>query len=206
MRIIVSILISSLLLIGAGCVKKEETMKPDNLVMNKKVLIIIAFQNFQDLEYSKTREILEKSGAKISVASSSLGTAKGKFGMQVEVDLLIDDIKVDEYDAIVFIGGPGAVNYIENPIAHQIAQEAVEKNKILAAICIAPAILAKAGALSGKKATVWSSIFDQSAVDILKNSGAQYLDQDLVIDGKIITANGPDAAEKFGQAIVEQLK
>jgi len=65
--------------------------------------------------------------------------------------------------------------------------------------------LAKAGTLEGKKAAVWSSPLDKSAVKILKENGADYQKDSLVVDGKIITANGPGAAKEFGQKIVEGL-
>lgn len=200
-------LISSLSLIGASCVKNEtSTQMPTASIINKKALIIIAFEGFQDLEYSKTREVLEAAGVKITIASSSLGIATGKLGKRVETDITINETRASDYDAIIFIGGPGAVEYIDNSQAHVLAQEAIKANKILAAICIAPEILAKAGVLKNKKATVWSSILDRSPIEVLQKNGAQYLDQEVVIDGKIITANGPGAAEKFGQAILEQLK
>ena len=95
--------------------------------------------------------------------------------------------------------------YLDVDKGHRIAREATEKNRLLAAICIAPAILAKAGVLNQKEATVWSSVLDKSAVKILKENGAIYKDQPVVQDGKIITANGPDAAKEFGQKSVETL-
>lgn len=179
-------------------------MTPTNLPADKNIVMVIAFRGFQDLEYTKTRETLEKAGFKITVASSMLGTATGKFDQRVDVDLTIDEINVDDYEAIVWIGGPGANEYFENQTAHQLIKKAVETNRVLAAICIAPEILAKAGVLAGKKATVWSSVDDQGPLGVLKENGAQYLDQELVMDGKIITANGPNAAEQFGKAIVDQ--
>ena len=198
------ILISSILLVSASCIKEEtSTMIPKKIFTDKNALFVIAFEGFQDLEYSKSREILEAAGVKITVASSSLGTATGKFGKRVDSDLTINEVIVADYDAIIFIGGPGATEYIDNQTAHILVREAVKANKILAAICIAPEILAKAGVLTGKKATVWSSIIERSSIDILKDNGAQYLDQEIVVDGKIITGNGPDAVEKFGQAILE---
>jgi protease I len=66
-------------------------------------------------------------------------------------------------------------------------------------------ILAKAGVLKEKRATVWSSPLDRGPVRILKENGAIYEDKDVVQDGKIITANGPGAAEEFGQKLVEIL-
>ena len=82
----------------------------------------------------------------------------------------------------------------------------MEKQKILAAICIAPAILAKAGVLEGKNATVWSSVLDKGPIKILEENGANYVEKDVVVDGNIITANGPQAASEFGRKIVEILK
>lgn len=73
----------------------------------------------------------------------------------------------------------------------------------MGAICIAPAILAKAGVLKGKKATVWSSLMDKSAVKILEKSGADYLPDSVVADGKVITATGPLAAKEFAEKIIQ---
>lgn len=170
-----------------------------------KALLIIAYEDYHDEEYGKTRQELEKVGIEVEVASTNLGEAKGKLGGRVPVDLLLDQVEVLKYDAIIFIGGPGAVNYINDKKAHKIAKKAVESNKILAAICIAPAILTKAGVLLGKKATVWTSEEDKEAIKILENGGAKYTDEKVVIDGKIITASGPQAAEEFGRKIVENL-
>jgi len=86
-----------------------------------------------------------------------------------------------------------------------VARETISQNKVLASICISPVILAKAGVLKGKKATVWSSPMDRGPVKILQNNGAIYEDKPVVVDGKIITGNGPGAAEEFGQAIIEVL-
>lgn len=181
-------------------------MTPQNLVNNKRALFIISYKGFQDVEYTTTREALEKAGVKVTVASSSLGKATGKFGQQVEVDLNINEVAVNDYDVIIFIGGPGATEYFDSQVAHNLARQTVKDNKLLAAICIAPEILARVGVLAGRNATVWSSALDRSSIEALKNGGANYLDQETVSDGKIITANGPDAATKFAQAILEQLK
>jgi protease I len=126
----------------------------------------------------------------------------------VEVDLTLDDFQVNGFDAIIFIGGAGAQDYFENARVHQIIREAFEKGKIIGAICIAPAILAKAGILKGKNATVWSTALDKSAVKILQEGGAIWQDgrtNGVTIDGKIITANGPDATQEFAEEISKLL-
>lgn len=176
-------------------------------INTKQALLIIAFNGYQDKEYKDTREILELNGVKITLASNLKGTAKGSLGGNTKVDFLISEVKANQYDAIIFIGGPGVpAVFKENLEAHYLAQEAISQNKILGAICIGPTILAKAGILKNKKATVWSSFTDKSPIEILKQNGAEYVDQNVVVDGKIITANGPQAAKDFGRAIVEALK
>ena len=172
---------------------------------NKKIAIVIAFRDFQDEEYFIPRQILEGAGAEIKTVSTSLGQAIGKLGGEAKVDLLLDDLRVGDYNAVLFIGGPGAAKYIDDPQAHQIAKELLETDKLLGAICIAPAILAKSGVLSGKKATVWSNPMEKSAVKILKEEGANYQLDPVVIDGNIVTANGPAAAKSFAEAIIESL-
>jgi len=75
----------------------------------------------------------------------------------VKPDILIKDVNVKTFDAVVFVGGPGAEEYFHNPVALKIAQEAYKEGKVVGAICIAPRILAEAGILKGKKATVFHS-------------------------------------------------
>lgn len=175
-------------------------------MIDKKIAMIIAFREFRDEEYFIPKKILQASGAEVITVSTSLGKAIGKLGGDTEVDALLDDLKAADYDAILFIGGPGAHKYIDDETCHQIVREAVENNKVLAAICIAPAILAKAGVLNNKKATVWSSVMDKFAVKILKESGADFQTEPVVVDGKIVTADGPLAAKKFAQAIIGVLE
>lgn len=164
------------------------------------IAMIIAKDGFRDEEYSQPKEIFINAGFKVDTFSSSLGTAKGMLGMTTKVDKLIDELKVDDYDAIVFVGGVGSSEYWDNPVAHKIAREATAKNKVLAAICIAPVTLAKAGVLKGKKATVYPSEENQ-----LKQLGANYTKKDVEVDGNIVTASGPYAARQFGEKIKEIL-
>lgn len=170
---------------------------------NKKVVLIIANEGFQDVEYNETKKVLDLAGIDVVIASSSKNDAIGKFGKRVAIDIKINELNVKEFDAIIFIGGPGAREYINSQSAHNLALTAVRENKVLGAICIAPAILAKAGVLNGKMATVWSDQFDKTTIEILENQGAEYVDKAIVVDGNLITANGPDAALEFGQAIVK---
>jgi len=172
----------------------------DNLSLtNKTVLMIIAPENFRDEEYFHTRESLEEGGLDVTVASTQKIAVSSIEKKQVEVEKLLDDVTSD-YDAVVFIGGSGAKIYFENEKALNLAKEFYNDCKIVAAICIAPMILAHAGILHGKKATVWEG----AAADI-KDFGVNYTAEEITVDGNIITANGPKASYNFGDAIVKAL-
>jgi protease I len=172
---------------------------------NKKIALIIAFRDFNDEEYLIPKQALETVGFETVITSSNLGEAIGSYGAEATIDLLMKDLEVKDFAAIVFIGGSGSSKYFEDPNAHRIALEVVLEGKLLAAICIAPVILARAGVLKEKNATVWSSGFDKSFINILKKEGANYMAKSVVIDGKIITASGPAAAKAFAAEIIDKL-
>ena len=166
----------------------------------KKIVMIIAKQDFRDEELLKPKRFLESKGATVTVASSSLEPAKGMLGAVVKPDILLSNVKVDDFDVVIFVGGSGAAEYWNDPTAQAIARKTVEQNKLLCAICIAPVTLANAGVLKDKKATVWASEANR-----LKQAGVKYTGADVEIDGKIITADGPTSAQKFAETIYRKL-
>ena len=178
-------------------VKGESAMQS---VKGKKAVMIIAQNNFRDEELLKPKEVLEKNGVIVTVASSSLKESTGMLGAKVKPNILFTNINVADYDAVIFVGGSGASEYWDNPTAHKIANDASNAKKIVGAICIAPVTLAKAGLLANKKATTFSS-----TVNDIKSAGAKYTGADVERDGNIITASGPAAAQKFGETIVKAL-
>jgi protease I len=145
---------------------------------------------------------LERAGGSVTVASTSKSTARGMFGATANPDITIDNVRMDDYDAVVFVGGSGSEVYFNNSTALNIAKEAHTKNKLLTAICIAPSILANANLLKDIRATVWAG---EKYINILRQRGAKYTGESVTQDGRIITANGPEAARKFGKAIVQNL-
>lgn len=170
-----------------------------------KIALIIAFRNFRDEEYFIPKSIFLRNGAKIFTISAEKGIAIGVEGNEAKVDIVVDDLRVSDFDAIVFIGGEGALKELDNEKNYEIARKAVEDGKVLAAICISPIILAKAGILKNKKATVWSNPLNRAGIKILKEKSAVYQDEPVVVDGNIITGNGPFAAKKFAEKIIEAL-
>ena len=173
--------------------------------MGKSALLIIAKKMFRDEEYAEPKKILSLAGLKVLTASSSLGTAEGRLGLKTEVDITLSQVKVEDYEVIIFVGGPGSKEYFNNPTALDIARKAVRPGKILASICSAGGILANAGVLKGKKATSFPA-----EGPLLKEKGALYTAGHLEIDNStdsiIITADCPENATIFSEAIVEELK
>lgn len=167
----------------------------------KRVLMVIASSQFRDEEYQKPRAILEKAGIGVTVASSRMKEATGMLGLKVEPDLLLKEAKMEEYAAVVFVGGMGATEYWDNPDAHRLAKACCDAGKPTAAICLGPMTLANAGLLKGKRATIW-----KDAVGDFKTKGVVYTGKPVEKDGRLITGSGPDAAEEFGHALVEALQ
>jgi len=149
---------------------------------------------------------LEKAGFQIDVASTEKGTAVGVNGGEAEVNFAVEEVNVDDYQAIVFVGGPGASRNIENQRFHHLAREAMAKIKFSERFALRRCILARAGVLENRKATVWTSALDRRPIQQLKDGEATYENKPVVVDGNIITANGPQSAKEFGKTILKLLK
>ena len=168
--------------------------------MVKKVIMIVAPEKFRDEECFEPKEIFEKKGIEVRVASKTPGLATGSLGGTVNVNFDYKQIRPENYDAIVFVGGIGAAKFFNDPVALNLAQMFRQARKVVAAICIAPTILANAGILDGKNATSFASESSN-----LRAKGAFYTGEDVTVDGRIITAKGPQAAKEFGEKIAEAL-
>ncbi len=170
------------------------------MVSSKGVLFVVAPDMFRDEEFIHPKEVLESAGVRVFVASKGVNVAKGRFGAAVKVDIDISKAKASDYDAVIFVGGPGAAIYFNDSAAIRLAEDAYKRCKVLAAICIAPSILANAGVLKLHKATCFPS--EEPNVSV---KSKEYTGKDVEVDGTIITANGPSAARKFGQEILRML-
>ena len=162
--------------------------------------MILPPKDFQDDEYLVPREIFEQNSYTIKTSSTEQVNCVGVRGTVADIDLSIADIDTTGFDAVVFFGGPGTEVYFQEDLLFNIAQEFLRDGKVVAAICWAPVILANAGLLRGKRATVWSG-----AKDELTRAGAFYTGEPVTADGNIITGSGPDAADGFAQKIADTL-
>jgi protease I len=167
----------------------------------KRILVVIAHEVFRDEEYQIPRKVFEAEGAEVVVASTHLGPAKGKLGLEVRPDVLLENVSSDEYDAVVFVGGAGCKNYWDDESAHAIARGFYESRKVTAAICSAPIILAKAGILRGAKAACFPDDKEE-----LRMHRVEYVDDDVWINGNVVTAKGYWASSDFADAVVSQLQ
>lgn len=164
--------------------------------MNHKILMVVAPKDFRDEEYFEPKKIFENKGYRVLTATLNHGECYGMLGGKVKAELNLADINIADFSAVVFVGGGGSEIFFQNNHALALAKDAYNQGKIVAAICIAPMILANAGILKGKKATIWSGM----KRDLEKF--ASYTGKDLETDGKIVTASGPAAATRFAEAIV----
>ena len=167
---------------------------------DKRILMILAHRDFRDEEYKEPRAIFKEHGFNIVVASLHHGEAVGMAGSRVHVDSTLEEVNPLDFEAIVFIGGMGAAEFLHDSQALFIAKEAFNHGRVIAAICIAPAILANAGILQGKRATATLSEENR-----LREKGAEFTGKLVEVDDNIITASGPEAGLEFGQKIVEAI-
>jgi protease I len=166
-----------------------------------KVLMIIAPKRFRDEELFVTKEELEKDGHEIVIASIVKGICPGSRGGFAAATLTLNEVQAEDYDAVVFVGGGGSKMYFANEEALRIAKEMYKRKTVVAAICLAPVILANAGVLKGKNATVAGT-----EAKTIASQGAKYMGPGVTVDGNIVTGNAPKSSRLFGQKINERLK
>lgn len=166
----------------------------------KRILTVIAFERFRDEEYLVPRAVFEAAGCAVTTCSTRLGTARGKLGAEVKVEATFADVKAADYDAVVFVGGPGSKALWDDGAAQALARDFHDAGKLVCAICSAPIILARAGLLQGRSATCFEG--DRAE---LERAGVVYTGGEVTLDGRFITGSGPAAADAFAHTIVERL-
>jgi protease I len=173
---------------------KEETEIPQT---TKSVLMVIAPKNFRDEEFKEPYNLFTSSGVEVTVASTDTHPAHGMLGMVVKPDITLEQVDPDEYDALVVVGGSGCMDLWDNTTLHTIVQAFNTNGKTIAAICLAPVVLGRAGILKDKEAAVYPT-----AKGELGECGAHYADSDIEVSGNIITCSGPQAAMDFATTIL----
>ena len=170
-----------------------------------KVAYLVAYKNFRDEEYFIPVEVLSKAGIEVDTFSDQKGIAYGSEGGEVIAEPL-KSVESSDYEAIILAGGGGALKQLDNEDVYELLLKFNKEEKIIGAICISPVILANAGLLEGKQSTVWSSNMDKKPVKMIEEKGAVYCDEGVVVDGRIVTADGPRTAADFGKELVLNIK
>jgi protease I len=168
-------------------------------------ILILSANGVEQDELTVPRDELRKAGAKVEVATpdgQSIRAWKLKdWGETIEADKAIPDAKPDDYDALVLPGGQINPDLLRiNPDAMKIVKSFVESGKPIAAICHGPWLLVEAKAVKGRKLTSYKSI----RTDV-ENAGAQWVDQEVVVDEGIITSRSPDDLPAFVSKIIEEV-
>ena len=163
---------------------------------------IIAVDGFEESELTEPKKALEKAGATADVVSEKKGTIQGfkhhdKAG-KIKVDRTLDEIHIDEYDAIMLPGGALNADYTRAvPRVRQIIFEMDRARKPIAAICHAPWELISAEVVTGRKMTSWHTIQDD-----IRNAGAQWVDEEVVVDQNLVTSRGPQDLPAFNREMI----
>ncbi len=166
----------------------------------KKVAILVeTLYEDQELWYPFYR--LREAGAEVHVVGPHAGSFASKHGYPVKADLSASEVRGEDFDAVVIPGGYAPDHMRRHKAMVELVRGAVHRGKVVAAICHAGWMLASAGVLRGRKATCYIAIKD----DVI-NAGAEYLDQEVVRDGNLITSRFPDDLPAFCRTIIAALR
>jgi len=162
------------------------------------ILFVISPSEFRDQEYFVPKKIFEDSGVETQTASTIVGDLEGADGSEASATIHINEVNPDEFDGVVFVGGPGMTELVDDVEMVKLAKTFFEAGKPTTAICIAPAILANAGVVGDKKITAWAGVENN-----ITKAGGIFTGKKVEQDGTIITADGPSSAKLFADKIVE---
>lgn len=172
--------------------------------MTKRVLIL-ATDGFEQSELIEPRKALEAAGIETVLASPKRGEIKGwhdhDWGESVPVDALLGEVEAADFDALLLPGGqmnPDALR-LEGEVLCLI-EEFDDADKPIAAICHGPSLLVEADIVEGRAVTGWPSIQTD-----LENAGAQVFNEEVMVDGNLITSRTPDDIPAFSRALIDAL-
>jgi protease I len=198
--------------VGATRVTRMKNLWPDSVPENGtgkslhgvRVLMVIAPERFRDEELAEPKRILQQHGATVVVASTKQGPARGMLGMTVVPERTIDQSNSSDYYAIVVVGGTGAQEFLwNNASLHKLLKQFNGENKIVSSICLGGAVLARAGVIEGRQATVFAT---PESMQAMRDGKAIYNTEHVVQDSNAITADGPDVSVNFAEILAAALE
>lgn len=166
----------------------------------KRVIVLIE-QIFNDLEFWYPYYRLKEAGAEVVVVGSgSAGSYTGKYNTESGVDTIAEKVSAGQFDGIVIPGGYAPDHMRRYPAMVKLVKDMFDSGKVVAAICHAGWMLVSAGILKGKRVTSFFAIRDD-----MVNAGGDWVDEEVVVDGKLITSRKPDDLPAFMKAIIAAL-
>jgi len=174
----------------------------DPAVLSGKRVALLVEEGFEDRELTGPLDALRSAGATVTIVGATADTEyRGKRGQAVVTsDLAAGSARMTDFDALVIPGGHAPDKMRMRHAMVDLARDAMDAGKPVAAICHGPQVLISAGALRGRTLTCWPSI----AIDV-KNAGGLYVDKPVVEDGNLITSRKPDDVPMFSEAIIRAL-
>lgn len=164
------------------------------------VLIPLA-PGFEDLEAVTLSDLLRRAGIEVVIAGLQRGLIQGSRGIRIEPDAYLDDVLARDFDLIALPGGlPGAEHLRDDARVQALLKKMAAAGRYTTAICAAPMALAHAGLLEGKQATAFPGVLEKLAL-----SGTRSLDEAVVVDGAVVTSQGPGTAMDFALTLIELL-
>jgi 4-methyl-5(b-hydroxyethyl)-thiazole monophosphate biosynthesis len=161
-----------------------------------KIMVLLG-EGFEEVEFVTIVDILRRAGVEVTVVGLKSGPIDGSHGIKVMPDTSVDSIGGSQFDGVVLPGGyPGFVNLGNDERVLKLVREMSLSGKYLTAICGAPAVLSQAGVIEGKKVTIHPGVKDQLVT-------GSYVDQRVVVDGRVVTSQGPGTAMEFSLKLVE---
>ena len=173
--------------------------------LNNKRVAILVTDGFEQVELTGPKETLEKAGATADIVSAKNGELTGwnhtTPASKFHVDKTFESIRMEDYDAVLLPGGVVNSDTIRmDEMAQELVRDAARTNKTIAVICHGGWLLISADLVKGKRMTSWPSLTDD-----LKNAGAEWVDEEVVVDGQLISSRKPDDIPAFSQALIEAL-
>ena len=162
----------------------------------KRVAMVIA-PNYEDIEATDPKEALEKAGADVTLVGIEKGSVQGKKGGSLEATETFDTVSPDDFDMLVIPGGGAPENLRIDDRAVAFTRKFVESGKPVGSICHGPQLLISADVLKGRTLTSVNKVRDD-----VKNAGGNYVDEELVVDGNLITSRTPKDLPAFNEALV----
>ena len=176
-------------------------MSDPGVLSGKRVAILVE-DEFEDRELTGPLDALRAAGATVTIVGPAAGaTYRGKRGeASVTAELAAGAARMNDFDALVIPGGHAPDKMRMRHAMVDLARDAMDAGKTVAAVCHGPQVLISANALRGRTLTCWPSI----AIDV-KNAGGLYVDKPVVEDGNLITSRKPDDVPAFNEAIIRAL-